>query len=455
MAKRPRSITRTPSVLHPDAAGIDVGSREHWVAVPAERAGESVRCFRTFTADLEALAQWLSECGVRTVAMESTGVYWIPVYELLERRGFEVLLVDARSVRHVPGRKSDVLDCQWIQQLHSFGLLRASFRPDDRIVVLRSYARQRERWIRLSSRQIQHMQKALNEMNVQLHHVLSDLAGVTGMRIVRALASGEYDPAVLAQFRDVRCRATQAEVEGALRGNLREEHLFALRQALELYDVVGEKIRACEAQIDQVLHALAPEPPAHPVPAPRSRRAPRGNALRIEVRERLFALAGGVDLTQIEGLAPSSVLHLIAEIGTDLSRWPTEKHFVSWLRLAPRTKISGGKRLDQRTPAGSPRAAQILRQAATSVLRSPTALGAFHRRMRARVGVAKAVVATAAKIARLIYRLMRGRVEYTPLSAAQYDAQFHHRLSRSLQRRARQLGYALVPIEPQSEPAKG
>jgi transposase len=449
MAGPRRRRSPAPPIVYPNAAGIDIGSREHFVAVPPDRTSEPVRSFRTFTEDLEALATWLEACGIRSVAMESTGVYWIPVYELLERRGFEVCLVDTRAVRQVPGRKSDVLDCQWIQQLHGFGLLRASFRPDDRIVVLRSYTRQRDSLVQLASMQIQHMQKALDQMNLQLHHVISDLTGQTGMRIVRALVAGERDPHVLAQHRDPRCRATPAQIEASLRGNLREEHLFALRQALELYDVVQEKISACDTQIEEVLAVLAPQPTPGPVLPPARSRASKDQAFREEpVRERLFALTGGVDLTQIEGMGLSSALRLIAEIGTDMSRWPTEKNFASWMRLAPRTEITGGKPHDRRTPAGSPRAAQILRQAATTVRRSSTALGSFYRRMAARIGVGKAIVATAAKMARLIYVLLRDRRPYQPVSAADYDARHHKRISRSLQRRARELGFTLVRLEP-------
>jgi transposase len=445
MSRKRTPSSQTPvSIVHPDAAGIDIGSERHFVAVPADRDPRPVREFRSFTADLERLADWLTQCRVRTVAMESTGVYWIPVFELLERRGFEVRLVDARHVHHVPGRKSDVLDCQWIQQLHSYGLLRGSFRPEASIATLRSYLRQRERLVQMAVTHVQHMQKAFTQMNIQLHHVISDLTGKTGMRIVRALVAGEYDPEALAEHRDPRCRASRQEIAASLRGHYRAEHLFAVRQALELYDVCQQKIADCDREIEQRLEELTKQTVVpKPLPPTRPRKA-QGNEPLFEIRDPLFRLTGGIDLTQIEGIGPYSALRLISEIGTDMSRWPSEQHFCAWLRLAPGTQISGGRRLDRRTPRGAPRAATLLRQAATTLRRTQTALGAFYRRVAARSGAGKAVVATAHKLARIIYALLQSGGTYQPLPASHYEARFRERTLRSLQRRARSLGYVLV-----------
>ncbi len=448
-SKRKRQ-SGTVDVVHPRAAGIDIGSREHWVAVTPGLDEDPVRSFHSFTTDLNALADWLEACGVETVAMESTGVYWIPLYELLEERGFEVYLVDARHARNVPGRKSDVLDCQWLEQLHRYGLLRASFRPEDSIVRLRAYLRQRERLVQLAAMHIQHMQKALTQMNLQLHHVISDISGKTGLLILRAIVQGDRDPQALAQYRDGRCRASVEVIEASLQGNYREEHVFALQQALELYDVCHEKITACDEQAEQVLASLAPDDAPTPLPpASRTHRKPRGNEPRFEIRDPLHRLCGGVDLSQIEGLGPYSAMRLISEIGTDLHRWPTQKHFCSWLRLAPRTKISGGKVLDRRTPKGSPRAAGILRQAATTLRRTDTALGAFYRRMAARVGPGKAVVATARKLACIIYTMLTTGEPYQPQTTTQYERQNRTRTLRSLARRAKSLGYQIVELPPQ------
>ncbi len=451
MASKRRQKGRSPGVriVHPQAAGVDIGSDRHWVAVTPDLDADPVRSFRSFTGDLHALADWLERCGVESVAMESTGVYWIPLYELLEARGFEVFLVDARHARNVPGRKSDVLDCQWIEELHRYGLLRASFRPEEAIVRMRAYLRQRERLVQMGATHIQHMQKALSQMNLQLHNVISDITGKTGLQILRAIVEGERAPKQLARFRDPRCRASREVIAASLEGHYREEHVFALQQALELYDVCQEKIAACDAQIARTLTALAPDEAPVPLPAaPRSARKPRGNEPRFEIRDPLFRLTGGVDLSQIDGLGPYSALRLVSEIGLDLSRWPTFKHFASWLRLAPGTKISGGKRLDRRTPPGAPRAATILRQAATTLRRTDTALGAFYRRMAARVGAGKAVVATARKLAGIVYDMLTTGRPYQPQTSEAYDLRNRERVRRALQRRAQALGYRLVPQAP-------
>lgn len=328
-------------VVHRHAAGIDVGATFHVVAVGAERDAKPVRTFRSFTGDLHCLADWLRATGITTVAMESTGVYWIPVFEILESRGFEVLLVNARDVKNVPGRKTDVNDAQWIQRLHQHGLLRGSFRPRQEVVTLRAYLRHRERMVEYAASHIQHMQKALNQMNVPLHHVVSDITGVTGMRIIRAILRGERDPDVLAGFRDVRCKESRQTIRAALTGHYRPEHIFALQQALELYEVYEARIRDCDRKIEETLGGLTQ---GHE--APPDSRADRGskrqkNEPAFDVQRGLHILLG-VDPTQIHGIGAHLALRLVAEGGDDMGRWPTAKHFTSWLTLAPGNKISGG-----------------------------------------------------------------------------------------------------------------
>ena len=424
--------------IHLNAAGIDIGSASHWVAVPADRDDQPVREFTSFTHDLTALATWLEACGIDTVAMESTGVYWIPLYELLEARGIEVLLVNAHHVKGVPGRKSDILDCQWLQQLHTFGLLRGSFRPDAPIAARRSLIRHRDQLVESAAAWVQRMQKALVLMNLQLHHVLTDVTGVTGVAILRDIVAGETDPAVLARHRDPRCKATAAEIAAALTGHYRAEHLFVLRQALEGYDFYQTQIGRCDDEIQRQIRALeatchTPEAPPDP-PRPARRRS--ANEPRFEIRGPLYTLCAGVDLTAIPGLGPYGALKLVAEIGVDMRRWATEKHFTSWLTLAPRNQISGGKLLRSRTQPSANRAAKTLRLAAMSLGRSDHALGAFYRRLAARAGKAKAITATARKLAILVYRMLRDRLPYRERTAADYDQQQRSRILRGLRKRA-------------------
>ncbi len=399
--------TLPPQLKHVNlnAAGIDVGAPSHFVAVPEGRDFQSVREFATFTTDLHALADWLDHCGVDTVVMESTGVYWIPLFELLEARGFEVLLVDARKVKNVTGRKSDVLDCQWLQQLHTFGLLQPAFRPTEHIVILRTYLRQRAMLIEGATAHIQRMHKALQQMNVLLHHVVSDVTGVTGMASIRAILAGERDPNVLVLHRDVRCRNSPKVIAKSLVGTYREDHLFSLQQAIVLYDTYQAQIAACDERIEAYLLRL--EKVTHdPPPAPRKRRqSPKGNQPRFDARSVLYQLTG-VDLTDVTGLEAGSALSLVSEIGTDMSRRKSANQFASWLGLCPGTKVSGGKRLSSKTKATANRAAGILRVAAASLHHSHSALGAFYRRMAARIGKPQAVTATAHKLARIVYSLL-------------------------------------------------
>ena len=443
-AKRSRGRQEL-SPVHPHAAAIDIGATMHVAAVGPDYDEQPVRTFQTFTADLHRLADWFAQCGVKTVVMESTGVYWIPAYEILEQRGFSVMLVNARDAKHVPGRKTDVSDAQWLQRLHEYGLLRPSFRPQAEMAGLRAYLRHRERLLDYAAAHIQHMQKALTQMNLQLHHVVSDITGATGMRIIRAIVAGERDPATLASYRDVRCHASVETVRQALVGNDREEHIFALTQALELYDVYQAKVAACDEQIEAVLQRLksSAAPPAQTLPAARQKgRQPNG--LVFDVRKALHAIVG-VDLTQIHGLGPYLALKLVGECGTDLSAWPSAKHFTSWLGLAPHNKISGGKVLSSKTRRTGNRAASLLRLAAVTVGRTDTALGAFHRRLSTRAGKSRAITATARKIAVLFYNTLRHGMAYADPGASYYEERYRQRVLSNLKRRAKSMGLTLHP----------
>lgn len=429
------------------AAAIDVGSSALFAAVPADRDEQAVREFGCYTGELQRLADWFEACGIETVAMESTGVYWIPVFELLESRGFDVRLVNPRHVKNVPGRKSDVLDCQWLQQLHTFGLLSGSFRPPQLVCELRAYLRQRDMLVADAARQIQHMQKALTQMNLYLHHVLSDITSMSGMRILKAILAGERDPYRLASLRDRRCKNDVRTIAQALEGHYRDEHLLALRQAVELYETYQGLIRQCERAAEDLLarfdskleEAHTPEPEA----APRSRAK---NHSRFDPRAHLIRITG-VDLTRIDGIDSLSALKLIGETGLDMTRWPTEKHFTSWLALCPGSKITGGRRISGKTRPAANRAAQAFRMAAFSLHHSHSALGGYLRRQKARLGAPKAITATAHKIARLYYRMLRYGEEYVDPGQDYYEQQYRRRVLNNLQRRAKALGYVLTPDE--------
>ena len=443
--KRTRRSRPLLERVNPNAAGIDCGSTMHYVAVPPDRDPEPVRCFKTFTDDLHRLADWLVACGVKTVAMEATGVYWIPIYEILEARGMEVVLVNARHVKNVPGRKSDVTDGEWLQELHSVGLLRGSFRPVAEIAALRSYLRHRETLVQSAAITINRMQKALVQMNLQLHVVISDITGDTGLRILRDIVSGQTDPRHLARHRDTRCQASEEEIAAALTGHYRTEQVFVLRQNLELYDAFQRQIESCDTQIEGHLKTLATSAakPEAPLPAARSRRRARGNEPHFDVRATLHQLLG-TDLSQIDGIGPYTALRLISEIGSDMSRWPTEHHFTSWTTLAPHNKISGGRLLSSRTQPSANRTAAILRLAAMSLGRTQTALGAFYRRLAFRIGKAKAITATARKLAILVYRVLKGEIVYADPGATTYDARHRDSTIRRLRRHAAALGFSLV-----------
>jgi transposase len=444
-APRPASPRDLP-VVQPDAAGIDVGSAEHWVAVAPGADPRPVRRFAAFTADLDRLADWLAACRVRTVAREATGVYWIPLFELLERRGFEVVLVDPRQTKAVKGRpKTDRLDCQWIQRLHACGLLAGSFRPRDEVVVLRGYLRQRQMLIRSAGRHVQHMQRALEQMNVKLTEVVSDITGVTGLGIIRAILAGVRGPAELAKLRDMRCKVSEAGLAQALRGNWREEHLFELKQALGLWEYHQGLIRDCDREIERYLAGLPDRAGGVVLP-------PRPRARKLKPREPAYDARGlvhracGVDLTAIEGIDQATALVLLGEIGPDLGRFPTPKKFCAWLGLCPQPRESGKARRPGRVRPGINRAAQALRLAARGLHHSRSALGAFYRRMRARLGAPKAIVAAAHKLARLVYALLTRGEAYVAQAMEDYERTYAAHRLRGLSRQAASLGYRLEPL---------
>ena len=428
--------------LNTNAAGIDVGGTSHFVAVPADRDAEPVREFRTFTGDLYRLAAWLTACGIETVAMESTGVSWIPLFQVLEARGFTVKLVDAHQLKQAPGRKSDVLDCQWLQQLHRFGLLAGAFRPDEQICVLRSYLRQRAMLATYAGQHVQHMQKALVQMNLQLQVVLEDITGATGRKIIRAVLAGERDPHTLAALRHGGCTHSEATIAAAWQGDWREEHLFALEQAVELVESSQATIVACDARIQAHLQQFPDRGGDEPPPAGPPPRADRHD-LRFDATAELYRISG-VDLTAVPGLQAHTVLKVLSEIGLDMTRWPSAKHFGSWLGLAPTNRVSGGTILSRRTKPTANRAAAALRVAAQSLHRSKSALGAFLRRKAAHLGMPKAITATAYTLARSIFSLLSSGHAYREPGQDAYERAHKQRAVRSLSKRARDLGFDLV-----------
>lgn len=431
---------RNDGIVFPNAAGIDVGGSSHWAAVPAQTAEEPVREFGTMTDDLNAMAKWLLGCGVDTVALESTGVYWIPVYEVLEQHGLKVWLVDARQMKYVPGRKSDVQDCQWLQKLMSFGLLRGAFRPTDEVCAVRAVVRQREVLLTEQAAWVQRMLKALVQMNIQLSEVLTDVMGMTGQAIIRDIVAGQRDPAKLAKHRNGRVKAKEEDIKRALTGNWREEHLFVLTQALAMYDSLAQRIVECDAKIESLLTPLGCHEFTLDGPAKRAGK----NTPRFDLRTALARWAG-VDLTRINGLAVSSVLTILSEIGPDLSRFANVKHFCSWLGLCPGTKISGGKVLSARTRRSTNRVRQALKLAAMSLSRNSSALGAFYRRLCARMDKPRANTAVAHKLARMVYFMITRGEDFVDRGQQQYEEQQRQRSIAALKRRAADLGFHITP----------
>lgn len=432
--------------INVNAAGIDIGSKSHFVAIPEGRDTQSVREFQTFTNSLIELVNWLKKTGVTTVAMESTGVYWIPVYDMLEEQGFEVLLVNARHIKNVPGRKTDVLDCQWIQQLHSYGLLRGSFRPKDKILQMRTLMRHRSTLIDYSASHVQHIQKSLSLMNVQLNNAIRDITGVTGMKIIRAIVEGERDPAKLAKYRDRNCKNSEEVIRESLIGNYHEEQIFCLKQALDLYDYYSLKIQECDQKIEKIMvemRTLSDKEKKVPLKKPSSKK----HGFVFDMHQELIRMTG-VDLTAIPGLNVQTVAKIISEIGTDMSRWETSKQFAAWLGLCPGNKISGGKRLSGKTAPCANKAAASLRISANTLRLTDTALGAFFRRMSSRLGAAKAITAGAHKLAVVLYNMLKTGSEYMESGAQYYEEQYRDRCVKSLKKRAEQMGFTIVPLIP-------
>jgi transposase len=444
--KRAKGLPKSLSRVNLDAAGIDVGSASHYVAVPEGRDEQTVREFRSFTNDLNRLADWLEECAIDTVAMESTGVYWIALYEILEERGFEVILVNARDFKNVPGRKTDVSDCQWLQELHTYGLLRGSFRPDAEIAAMRAYVRHRDMLVKGAARHVQHMQKALSQMNIQLHNVISDVTGATGMRIIRSIISGNHDPDALAEHRDFRVKASRDTIAESLTGSYKPEHVFALRQAVELYDYYQQQMKATDEELEKVLCELEATSPERPEIGPGKRRHRKGNEPDFDIRTRLFSLIG-TDLTEIPAIGPYSALKIVSEIGTDMTRWPDADHFASWATLAPRNKITGGRLISSKTRSSTNRFAETLRMAAMTIGKTDTYLGAFYRRKGASIGKAKAITATARKLAVIIYHMIARAAPFNEPGVQAHDEQHRKRVLNNLKRRAKSLGLQLVPAE--------
>ncbi|WP_159911847.1 IS110 family transposase [Pantoea sp. 18069] len=434
------------AIAHPNAAGIDVGSKSHYVAVPPERALEAVQEFGCHTADLLDMADWLKSCEVDTVALESTGVYWIPLYEVLEASGIEVWLVNAKSVRHVSGRKSDVLDCQWLQQLHTFGLLRRAMRPEARVCEIREVVRLREVLLQERARHVQRMQKALTQMNVQLTSVLSDVVGETGLAIIRAIVAGERDPQRLAQLRNYRVHASEQEIASSLQGTWKDEHLFCLEHDLSCYDFHSRRLQVVDAKIDMLLRGLAQY---DKTPARNASKGRAKNAASFDLRGALLNWSG-VDLTSVPGIDVTTALKVLAELGPTLHHFETGKRFCSWLGLCPGTRITGGKRISGKSKQLPNQVSRALKLAAMGLSRTHGAMGAYYRQLVVRMGSGKAITAVAHKLARVIYAMLTGRNEYVEQVQDRQEQRYREKAIKNIKRRAAEMGFELVPRQPQA-----
>jgi len=448
--KKPSRKKVALPILNLDAAGIDIGATEIYVAVPPDRDAEPIRMFATFTHDLNHLADWLEQCGVRTVAMESTGVYWVPLMQILEARGLEVYLVNAKHVKNVPGRRTDVSDCQWLQYLHSVGLLRASFRPAPEVCALRSLVRHRDSLVEMASAHVQHMHKALDQMNLQIHHVISDITGTTGLAIIDAILAGNRDTRALAALRDPRIRASEDTIAKSLVGDYRREHLFTLQQSLDLYREYQRRIASCEEEMQRLMKGLETKAdPAVSLPAAKDsikKCKVMVPAKALALHEEAYRILG-VDLTAIPGISVLHVQTILAELGGDVSKFPTPGAFSSWMGLCPDNDITGGKVVWTGTRKVKNRVAVTLRMAAQSLQNSASALGAFYRRMRTRLGAPKAVTAAAHKLARIIYHMLKTREPYDESVFAEAEIKHRQRRENRIRAIARALGYTLEPLQ--------
>jgi len=439
-------------VMEANAAGIDVGAREMYVAIPPDRDAERVRVFPTFTNDLEALADWLVEQGITTAAMESTGVYWIPLYQILEDHGIRVCLVNARHMKNVPGRRTDWHECQWLQYLHTVGLLRAAFRPESVVVAIRSVMRHRRRLVEAAGVHIRHVHKALTQMNLQIHHVINDITGVTGTAIIEAILAGQRDAAELAKLRQPEIHADEETMRKSLEGDWRREHLFALRQSWELYGTYVRSIEACDQEICEMLGEREPKvnPAKKPLPSETKRRTKRKHQrtgdFRFDVRTEAYKQFG-VDVTRIPGLEGIALV-LYSELGNDMSRWSSASQFASWTALCPDNDKSGGQVLWTGVRQVKNRAGQLFRQAANSLHHSQTRMGAYLRRMKAKLGAEAGITAAAHKIARVFYAVVKNQVEYDETTWHRQDLVRQQRFEAKIRRQARGLGFELVPIQP-------
>jgi len=447
-ARRLQSEDPGLEVVHPQAAGIDVGNGAHYVAVRPDRDREPVRRFECFTADLHRLADWLQSCGVKTVAMQSTGVYGIPLYEILEERGFEVYLVNARHTKNLPGRKSDVQESQWLLKLHTYGLLNNSFRPPAEIRVVRTYWRQRAEHVQGAATCVQRMQKALTQMNLQLANVISDLSGLTGQAIIRAIVGGERDPRKLAELSDPRVHASREEIARSLEGNWRPELLFVLQQEVEMYDTYQRRIDECDHRLQKQLASFTDSVRSRPPEAkpPGKKARPAKNAPQFDLSSELQRIAG-IDLTRIDGIDVMVAQTLLTEVGLDMSKWKTEAHFASWLGLCPDNRISGDKVLSRGTRRVVNRAATALRQAANTLIRSRSYLGAQYRRLRTKLGAPKAITAMAHRLARLVYRMLKYGQQYVDKGTEYYDQRYRWQQLQLLRKKAARLGLQLVEAQ--------
>jgi len=443
--KKNKKKTSLP-LINPNSAGIDIGSSEHYVSVPEDRDEANVRSFKSFTCDLKALAKWLKDCGIDSVAMESTGVYWIPLYQLLEKHGFDVKLVNAQHTKNVPGRKTDVLDCQWQQKLNTYGLLRGSFRPEDKICKLRSLLRHRDSLVKNASTHVQRMQKAMTQMNIQLHNVISDITGKTGMKIIKAIIDGERDPVKLANLKDPRIKNSHATLAKSLEGTWREELIYVMKDNYEHYLYEREKIRACDMEIEKLLSTFQSKIDPEEKPLKKAKRPSwkdRNNKFHFDLQKHLYRVTG-IDLTKVDGFNTITIMKVISECGIDMSKWPSHKHYSSWLGICPNNKITGNKVQNTKTKKVVNRAAEAFRVAAMSLKHSKSYLGAFYRRINRRHGPSKAITATAHKLAIIFYHMMKYRKEYVDMGMDYYEQKYKERVIKNLKKTAKLFNLEIV-----------